>query len=117
MSYFTSCIRRLIFLFMIGLAFSVQAIGQPYAIEEWAKRSDIESVSLSPDGNKIALMKIPTKDGMPILEIYDANNLSAKPFKMDADPMEMIGFDWVNQRRFLTTSRLEVRCQLSLTRY
>ena len=109
MSYFKSCIRRCVFLSMIGLAFSAQAIDQPYAIEEWAKRSDIESVSLSPDGNKIALMKIPTKDGMPILEIYDANNLSAKPFKMDADPMEMIGFDWVTSNHIIFTARLKVR--------
>jgi dipeptidyl aminopeptidase/acylaminoacyl peptidase len=67
------------------------------------------SVSLSPDGNKIALMKIPTKDGMPILEIYDANNLSAKPFKMDADPMEMVGFDWVTSNHIIFTARLKVR--------
>ena len=106
MSYFKSCIQRWVFLSMIGLAFSAQAIDQPYVIEEWAKRSDIESVSLSPDGNKIALMKIPTKDGMPILEIYDANNLSAKPFKMDADPMEMIGFDWVTSNHIIFTARL-----------
>ena len=44
-----------------------QADDQPYPIEEWSKRSDISSVQLSPDGNKLAFLKIPTEDGMPIL--------------------------------------------------
>ena len=54
----------------------MQADDQPYPIEDWAKRSDISRVSLSPDGNRLALLKIPTDDGMPILEIFDANDLS-----------------------------------------
>ncbi len=109
MSYFKSFIQRLVFLSLIGLAFSVQSIDQPYAIEEWAKRSDISNVSLSPDGNKLALMKIPSKDGMPVLEIYNANDLSEKPFIMNAKPMEMTGFDWVTNSQIIFTARLQVR--------
>ena len=87
----------------------MQADDQPYPIEDWAKRSDISRVSLSPDGNRLALLKIPTDDGMPILEIFDANDLSAKPFRMDAKPMEMTRFYWANDDTIVFTARLKVR--------
>ncbi|MFM1571763.1 MAG: hypothetical protein ACKJRN_10090, partial [Porticoccaceae bacterium] len=51
---------------------------EPYPLEEWAKRSDIRNVSLSPDGEKLALLKIASKDGNPNLEVYDANDLGAR---------------------------------------
>ena len=67
---------------------------EPYALEEWAKRADMSNVRLSPDGEKLALLRIPTKDGNPNLEVYDANDLGARPFIMDAKPMEMTRFYW-----------------------
>jgi dipeptidyl aminopeptidase/acylaminoacyl peptidase len=87
----------------------LQADSPPYAIEEWAKRSDINSVQLSPDGNKLAFLKIPTDDGMPILEIFNANDLSEKPFRMDAKPMEMTSFQWATDNTIIFTAKLKVR--------
>lgn len=109
MNLFKSYSIRWAFIIMIGLSFSVQAIDEPYPIEEWAKRSDVSNVSLSPNGNKFALMKIPSKDGMPVLEIYNANDLAEKPFVMNAKPMEMTGFDWVTDNQIIFTARLQVR--------
>lgn len=85
------------------------AHAEPYSIEDWAKREDMRDVSLSPDGNKLALLKIATKDGNPILEIYNTNNLSAKPFKMDANPMEMTRFYWATNDKIIFSARLKVR--------
>lgn len=85
------------------------AHAEPYPIEDWAKREDMRGVSLSPDGNKLALLKIATKDGNPILEIYNTNNLSAKPFKMDANPMEMTYFYWATNDKIIFSARLKVR--------
>ena len=82
---------------------------EPYPLEEWAKRADMSNVSLSPDGEKLAFLKIPTKDGNPILEIYDANDLSARPFKMNADPMEMTRFYWATDDSIIFSARLQVR--------
>ena len=109
MNHFKSYPLHCVFIIMIGLSFSVQAIDQPYSIDEWAKRSDVSNVSLSPNGNRLALMKIPSKDGMPVLEIYNANDLGEKPFVMNAKPMEMTGFDWVTDNQIIFTARLQVR--------
>ena len=80
-----------------------------YSIEEWAKRADMSNVALSPEGDKLALLKIPTKDGNPILEIYNANNLSGRPFKMNADPMEITSFSWTSNDQILFSARMKVR--------
>ena len=82
---------------------------ESYPIEDWAKRADMSNVSLSPDGNKLALLKIATKDGNPILEIYDANDLSARPFKMNADPMEITRFYWGTDDHIIFSARQKVR--------
>lgn len=87
----------------IGLASDV------YSLEEWAKRANMSSVSLSPDGNRLALLKIATKDGNPILEVYDANNLSKRPFRMNAEPMEITTFDWVSADSLIFSARMKVR--------
>ena len=82
---------------------------EPYPLEAWAKRADMQNVSISPDGNRLALLKIATDEGNPILEIYDTNDLSARPFKMNADPMEMVGLDWVSEDMIVFTARAKVR--------
>jgi len=82
---------------------------EPYPLEEWAKRSDIRNVSLSPDGEKLALLKIASKDGNPNLEVYDANDLGARPFIMDAKPMEMTQFYWATDDKIIFSARLKVR--------
>ena len=92
-----------------GMAGQAAEKVEPYALEEWAKRADISYVSLSPDGEKLALLKIATKDGNPNLEVYDANDLGARPFIMDAKPMEMTRFDWVTDDKIIFSARLKVR--------
>ena len=109
MSDFKLCSILLVLVAFVFCSVGLQADGQPYPIEDWAKRSDIASVQLSPDGNKLALLKIPTDDGMPILEIFNANDLAAKPFRMDAKPMEMERFYWATDDTIIFTAKLKVR--------
>ncbi len=82
---------------------------EPYPLEAWAKRADMRNVSISPDGNRLALLKIATDEGNPILEIYDTNDLSARPFKMNADPMEMVSVNWISEDMIVFTARAKVR--------
>jgi dipeptidyl aminopeptidase/acylaminoacyl peptidase len=109
MSNFKLSTILLTLLILAGYPLVPQADDQPYPIEAWSKRSDISSVQLSPDGNKLAFLKIPTDDGMPILEIFNANDLSEKPFRMDAKPMEMTRFYWATDDTIIFTARLQVR--------
>lgn len=83
----------------------------PYPLEQWAMRDVLVrgSVSLSPNGEQLALLKIPTRDGDPIVEIYDTADLSKKPFRMNAGRMELTGILWLNDEKLLFGARDAVR--------
>ena len=82
---------------------------EPYPLEYWAMRPVIGNVAVSPDGKHLALMKIPSRDGDPIIEVYDAADLSKEPFRLDAEPMEIVGLNWASDRDLLFTLRQMVR--------
>ena len=81
----------------------------PYPLDYFAMRAVVSNVSVSPDGNHLALLKIETKDGNPIIEVYDAADLDKVPFRMDAKPMEIEFFSWVSDRDILFRARQQVR--------
>ena len=80
-----------------------------YPPEYWALRSAIDSVELSPDGNRLAIMKIPAKDANPIIEVYNTDQLDAEPFRINADPMEIIDFSMVSNDHLIFRARQQVR--------
>ena len=86
-----------------------EARHEPYPPEQWAMRDVVSSVQLSPDGKRLAVMKTPPNDADPVLEIYDAADLSKEPFRVNADPMELIAFRWVNDQQLLFSARQLVR--------
>ena len=81
----------------------------PYPLEYWALRSVINNAQVSPDGERLALMKIPNKDGDPVIEVYDAADLSKEPFRFNADPMEITSFYWASDKDIVFTARQMVR--------
>jgi dipeptidyl aminopeptidase/acylaminoacyl peptidase len=85
------------------------ARAEPYPLEYFALRDVISNVRVSPDGNYLGLMKIPAKDAEPIIEIYDAGDLSKEPFRVNADPMEITAFYWVSDTNFVMELRQQVR--------
>ena len=84
-------------------------LAKPYPLEQWAMRHVVDNVRISPDGSRLALLKIPTRDGDPVIEIYDATDLEKEPFRLDADPMELRGFLWINNDRILFGARQAIR--------
>jgi dipeptidyl aminopeptidase/acylaminoacyl peptidase len=82
---------------------------EPYPLEYWALREVIDHVQVSPDGKRLGLMKIPSKDGNPIIEIYDTSDLRKEPFRMNADPMEITNFYWVSNDDIVIDLRQKVR--------
>jgi hypothetical protein len=94
------------------LAAGISTAGEPpdpYPLEYWALREVINNAQVSPDGKRLALMKIPSKDGNPIIEIYDASDLSKTPFRLDADPMEITNYFWAGNDEIVFTLRQQVR--------
>ena len=82
---------------------------EPYPLDYFAMRPVVGNVRLSPDGKYLALMKIPSKEANPIVEVYDAGDLSKDPFRMNADPMEITGFYWVGATDIVFQARQRVR--------
>jgi dipeptidyl aminopeptidase/acylaminoacyl peptidase len=85
---------------------------EPYPLEYWALREVINNAQVSPDGKYLGLMKIPSKDGNPVIEVYEAANLNKKPFLIGADPMEITGFNWASNKDIVFTLRQKVRARI-----
>lgn len=97
--------------FLIGFLLPGAGLAQqePYPLEYWALRAVISNVNISPDGEHMALLKIANKDANPILEVYDASDLTKDPFRLNADPMEITGYFWVSDNNIIVTLRQQVR--------
>lgn len=77
--------------------------------ETWALRDVISSVQVSPDGKSMALMRIPGREGDPVIEVFRTNDLAAEPFRVNADPMEITDFRWVADDALIFGARQKVR--------
>ena len=82
---------------------------EPYPLEYWALRDVISNVELSADATYMALMKIPTRNANPIIEVYETADLAKEPFRLDADPMEIIQYSWVSDTALVFVLRQKVR--------
>ncbi len=88
---------------------NAEAENQTYPLEYFALRDVISQVNISPEGGRLALMKIPSKEGNPILEVFQSSDLSQKPFRVNADPMEIVGYSWISEDDILLNLRQQVR--------
>lgn len=109
--------RRSIFAGLLAASFGFSTlaaadVAEPYPLEYWALREVVSNVELSPEGDRLALMKIATKEADPILEIYDASDLSKEPYRIGADPMEITDFNWVSNDVIAFNARQVVRDQI-----
>ena len=96
-------------IFLVTIFSSSTLVAKTIPLEEWAKRADVRSVTLSPNGEKLAMLRIMTTEGMPVLEVYDANDLSKRPFRMDSDPMEIVAYYWATDDKIVFETRQKVR--------
>lgn len=86
------------------------AANEPYPLEYWALRNVVSNVQVSPNGKRIGMLKILSKTGDPILHIYETDNLEdPDPIVVNADPMEIRSFEWVNDEEMLLSLRQRVR--------
>ena len=86
------------------------AANEPYPIEYWALRDVVSNVQVSPNGERIAMLKILSKDGDPILHVYDSDNLdNPDPVLINADPMEIRSFEWAYDKEMVLSLRQRIR--------
>ncbi len=88
------------------------ASAKVYPLDYWALRDVMTAAEVSPDGKHLAILKIPNKTGNAIIEVYKTEEVgdpNAKPFTVDADPMEFRGIYWVTNEHIVVTLRQKVR--------
>ncbi len=95
--------------FLTLILFSAFCSANPIPVENFAYRDAINNVTLSPNGKKLALLRIPEKKGNPVLEIYDTDNFEKAPFRMNADPMELMTYYWISDTNIIFLARQKVR--------
>ena len=73
-------------------------------IEAWSLRDVMPTVQISPDGERLMLMKLDSKEGEYLMQIFDTSDLSKRPITTNADPMELIYARWVSDRYIFGTA-------------
>lgn len=90
-----------------GSAFAVQ--GEVVPLEYFATYPAVADVSLSPDGEYIAMRRLTARDGDYIVEVYSTGDFSAAPVRLGADRMEIQGVSWIAPEYLLVSFRQQVR--------
>lgn len=82
---------------------------EPYPLEYFALREVVNNVTVSPDGERVAMLKILSREGDPILHIYDSDDLEGEPFVVNSDPMEITSYYWADDDYIVLTLRQRSR--------
>ena len=88
---------------------SMATASEPYPLEYFATREAMSNVTVSPDGEKLAMLRILSKTGNPMLHIYDSRDMSKDPFVVGAEKMEIRSYYWASDDFIVMTFRQKVR--------
>ncbi|PHQ67871.1 MAG: S9 family peptidase [Robiginitomaculum sp.] len=81
----------------------------PLPVDYFAVGNSMSSVSLSPDGNYLAFMTIPSKGAKPIIEVYETSDFGKKPYRVGGKSMRITGFNWVGDKDMAVFFRQKIR--------
>ncbi len=87
---------------------SLPVASEPLPLEYWAVRSALNNVQVSPDGKHVSFMKINSKKGNPIVEIYKTSDLSKEPVRFNAGNLEITGYNWISDEEMIVSFRGQV---------
>ncbi|MDJ0812943.1 MAG: prolyl oligopeptidase family serine peptidase [Woeseiaceae bacterium] len=96
-------------LFSLLMGFCNTAAAKPYPLEYFALREVTNNVTISPDGERVAMLKILSREGNPILHVYDADDMDADAFVVNSDPMEIFSYYWASDEHIVMTLRQRTR--------
>ncbi len=68
-------------------------------IDALAMNAALMSASVSPDGERLAVLRRRQMLGDPVIEIYELDQMAKKPFVIGADIMKIAAIGWVNNER------------------
>jgi len=94
--------------FISANALQDEAVSAP-PLEAFATYAFMDNVGLSPDGRYLAMRRLPARNADYIIEIYDTEDLSARPVRLGAERMSIQSLRWVNSDYLYVTFRQQVR--------
>lgn len=109
-----SC-RRRIFDFSAAAAFATTLLFPASAfaqeqppLEAFAMRPIILDVDLSPSGEHLAVVRLPGQGENYVIQVFETVDMSAPPYTLGSDTMDIIGINWANDERLLVRTRQPV---------
>ena len=81
---------------------------EAFPLEYWAVRAQMSNVQVSPDGKKLAFEKISSREGNPVIEIRDVDDLGGTPLIVGGKNMEITNFYWVGNDGVIISFRDQV---------
>ena len=73
-------------------------------IDNWSIRHAVNSVSVSPDGKHMLVLKLESKEGKNVIEIYKTDDLSKPYRRINGAKMELISGQWVSDNVIVGSS-------------
>jgi dipeptidyl aminopeptidase/acylaminoacyl peptidase len=99
---------KVIFTVIIG-AVSLPVLAEPYPLEYFALRDVVDNVEVSPDGKYVAMLKILSKSGNPVLYVHETSDLDLKPIVVDSKIMEITSYGFVSDTDIVVVFREKTR--------
>ena len=78
-------------------------------VDVWALPNVISNVEISPDGQRVLITKRESKDGENIMEIRELSDLGTPMRRLNADPMDVLSAQWVNDNTLFGTAYQQTR--------
>ncbi|MDJ0710986.1 MAG: prolyl oligopeptidase family serine peptidase [Woeseiaceae bacterium] len=100
---------RILGLFFLISCAAADEGNEPYPLEYFALREVVSNVEISPDGERVAMLKILYRGGNPVLYVHDASDLDAKPLTIGAEHMEIRTYGWISDTNIVMVLRQKVR--------
>ncbi|QOL25877.1 S9 family peptidase [Thalassotalea sp. LPB0316] len=94
---------------LCGTSLKAEATSAADAVEAFSILPMIRSVSVSPDGKQIAIVRASTKNGDYYIEIRQTKDLTKDPVKLGASKMLVSGVSWLNNEKIAVSFRQILR--------
>lgn len=88
---------------------AVAETAKPLPLEAWAIREVMQNAEVNPSGEQIAWMMNDSREGDPIIQVFDIEKLGDTPINVGADTMEIQAFSWVTDTKMLVSFRQKIR--------
>ena len=81
---------------------------EPPPLEAFAMRPIILDADLSPSGEHLAVVRLPGQGENYVIQVFETADMSAPPYTLGSDTMDIVGINWANDERLLVRTRQPV---------